>query len=252
MVWWMEPMAATAARAAPSWITCAGVRLLADPSGALVWPDQGLLVVADLHLEKGSAFARHGQLLPPYDTRTTLERLELVIGRHRPRRVISLGDGFHDIGASDRLPSADRQRLEGLIAAHDWIWVLGNHDPRPPAGLGGRVEHAVEVGGITFRHDPRPRASRGAPPSEIAGHLHPAARIRFRGRGITRPCFVSDPERTVLPAFGSFTGGLDVRHPAIAGLFTDAPAIRMLGREAVHLVAGGHLKKRGGPKTASK
>jgi hypothetical protein len=242
-------MATPAAETAPSWIACAGARLLADRSGALVWPEHGVLVVADLHFEKGSSFARRGQLLPPYDTRATLERLATVIARHQPRRVISLGDGFHDAEASGRLSSDDRAQLRALIAASEWIWVLGNHDPQPPTGLGGAIEEAVDVAGITLRH--MPEGGSGRP--EIAGHLHPAARIRVRGRAVTRPCFVSDSERIVLPAFGSFTGGLDVGHPAIAGLFAGRPAIRMLGRERVHLVAReGLQKKEGGPGAASK
>ena len=216
-----------------AWFTCAGARFVADPSGALIWPERSLIVVADLHLEKGSAFARRGTLLPPYDTRATLTRLEALLARHRPRRVISLGDAFHDVGGARRLAATDRTRLRRLIAAHDWLWVLGNHDPQAPKGLGGRSEDGVELGSIMFRHRPDGAGVDG----EIAGHLHPKASISVRGQRLSRPCFVGDRHRLVLPAFGSYTGGLDVRAPAIAGLFAGDIIVRLLGRRRVHLIA---------------
>jgi uncharacterized protein len=211
-------------------LDCAGARLIADPSGALVWPAQATLVVADLHLEKGSSFARRGALLPPYDTAATLARLEAVLARWRPRRVISLGDGFHDPQAAARLCPRSRPRLGELIRAHDWLWVSGNHDPHPPEGLGGRSESEVVIGPLTFRHRPRPRREAG----EIAGHLHPKASVTVRGRRLSRPCFASDEKRVVMPAFGAYAGGLDVNEPAIAGLFVAGCTIHMLGRRAVH------------------
>jgi uncharacterized protein len=214
-------------------LECADARLVADPSGALVWPERATLVVADLHLEKGSSFARHGALLPPYDTAATLARLEEVLARWRPRRVISLGDGFHDGQAASRLCPGSRARLRDLVHAHDWLWVTGNHDPDPPEGLGGRSEGEVAIGRLTFRHLPR-----GAPQDgEVAGHLHPKARLSVRGRRLSRPCFASDDGRVVMPAFGAYAGGLDVRDPAIAGLFAFGCTIRMLGRRAVHRIA---------------
>lgn len=216
-------------------LECAGASLLADASGALIWPDRELVVVADLHLEKGSAFARRGCLLPPYDTRSTLSRLEAVLARHRPRRVVSLGDGFHDEQASTRLSSADRERLRALIEGHDWLWLRGNHDPRPPSGLGGWCEHGLEIAGLTLRHEPSDAPVEG----EIAGHLHPKVSLTVRGRRISRPCFVGDRRRMLLPAFGSYTGGLDVRAPAIARRFPEGCSIRMLGRGRVYLVAHG-------------
>jgi DNA ligase-associated metallophosphoesterase len=213
-----------------AWLRCAGAGLLADPSGALLWPAQALLVVADLHLEKGSSIARSGSLLPPYDTRTTLACLEAVLARLAPRTVISLGDGFHDRDASARLPAEDHRRLAALVARHDWIWLAGNHDPRPPAGLGGRSAAEWQVAGTTFRHVPA-----GEPDGpEIAGHLHPAARVTVRGRRLTRPCFVRDERRMVLPAFGSYAGALDVFDPAIAGLFGGGFEVALLGDGRVH------------------
>ena len=208
----------------------AGATFVADPSGALVWPEQGLVAVADLHLEKGSALARRGTLLPPYDTRTTLTCLEAVLARWRPRQVISLGDGFHDELASRRLCAEDRARLRRLVAAQDWLWLAGNHDPGPPQGLGGRVAAEAVIAGITFRH--RPLATPGA--GEVAGHLHPTARLTVRGRRLARRCFVADDRRLLLPAFGSYTGGLDVLDPAIAGLFAGGFHATLLGASRVH------------------
>ena len=185
-----------------AWLRCDGAQLIADPAGALVWPERSLLVVADLHLEKASALARRGSLLPPYDTRSTLARLEAAVRRWRPRCVISLGDGFHDGEGSVRLAPDDRARLERLIAAHDWLWVVGNHDPIPSQDLGGRVEAAVRIDGITLprarprsrrRRDRRPpaplrerhRAWPAAAPALLRRRPAPAAAARVRPAGST-------------------------------------------------------------------
>jgi DNA ligase-associated metallophosphoesterase len=206
------------------------VELLADASGALYWPGRRTLVVADLHLEKGSALARRGQLLPPYDTVATLEALTDAIARHRPERIICLGDSFHDDGAAGRLAPADGAALRRLTADQDWIWIAGNHDPAPPADWGGRVETRVTLGALTFRH----QADGYHAPGEISGHYHPRASVRTRARRITGRCFVSDGRRLVLPAFGAYTGGLDVLDPAIAGLFPRGFSVHLLGRAAVY------------------
>lgn len=213
-----------------AWLPVAGAVFVADPSGALVWPEQGVVVVADLHLEKGSALARRGTLLPPYDTRTTLSRLEAVLARWTPRQVISLGDGFHDDLASLRLCAEDRARLQRLVAAQDWLWLAGNHDPGPPQGLGGRIAAEALIAGITFRHRPATVPDGG----EVAGHLHPSARLTVRGRQLSRRCFVADQRRLLLPAFGSYTGGLDVLDPAIAALFAGGFHAALLGEHRVH------------------
>ena len=166
----------------------AGVRLGLLPEGALYWPDEKTLVVADLHLEKGSAFAARGQMLPPYDTAATLARLEALLARLGPDRVIALGDSFHDSRAGARMTEEHRARLVRLTGSREWIWIAGNHDPAPPAGVGGIARAELRLGPLTFRHEPRP----GALPGEIAGHLHPAARIVGRGRGSgTATCSVS-------------------------------------------------------------
>src|ERR1700752_1647739 len=137
-----------------STVSIAGVTLTADISGALFWDEQSLLVVSDLHLEKGSSFATRGGLLPPYDTVATLGRLSVVIARHDPRMAIALGDSFHDRDAHDRLSGADRDAIAALQARPDWIWISGNHDPAPPSDLGGLVASEVAVGPIAFRHEP--------------------------------------------------------------------------------------------------
>ncbi len=192
-----------------------GVVLEAFLEGALWWADERLLCVADLHLEKGSSFARRGQLLPPYDTGETLARLATLIDRLRPKTVVALGDSFHDDDGAHRLSAADRASLGRLQSGRDWIWIAGNHDPHLPEGLaGGRLDE-LSVGPLTFRHEP----AEGLADGEIAGHLHPAARVIGRGRSVRRRCFAGDGYRLILPAFGAYAGGLDVRDPAFAGLF---------------------------------
>jgi hypothetical protein len=207
-----------------------GVELLADVSGALYWPSRYTLVVADLHLEKGSAFAARGQLLPPYDSAATLQALAEAIARYEPERVICLGDSFHDDGAAGRLAPEDGAALRRLTAAHDWIWIAGNHDPLPPAAWGGKVETRVTLGALTFRH----QAGGEHAPGEVSGHYHPRASVRTRARRITGRCFVGDGRRLVLPAFGAYTGGLDVLDSAIAGLFPRGFSVHLLGRGAVY------------------
>lgn len=213
-----------------------GSTLLADPSGALFWPDRGVLAVADLHFEKGSALAAQGSLLPPYDTAATLDRLRAVIARHRPRRVIALGDSFHDAAAAARLSAADRMRLRALVDGQDWIWIAGNHDPAPPEEWGGRVEAAVTIGPLTFRHEAEPGGA-----GEVSGHYHPKASVRLRARRFTGRCFVGDGRRVILPAFGAYTGGLDVRDPAIAALFPRGCEVHLLGRRGVYRFPGSAL-----------
>jgi DNA ligase-associated metallophosphoesterase len=196
-------------------ISLAGVTLVADPAGAIYWPDEKLLGVADLHLEKGSAFAARGVLLPPYDTATTLARLARLIERYSPSLVIALGDSFHDGDGPSRLSDANRGALTVLQRGRDWVWMAGNHDPDPAENIGGRFTGVLALGALTFRHEPSPRQSDG----EIAGHLHPLARIARRGRAVSRRCFASDGRRLVMPAFGAYAGGLNVRDRAIVSLF---------------------------------
>ena len=212
-----------------------GAALVADPVGALYWPREGVLAVADLHLEKGSSFAKRGVLLPPYDTAATLARVAAVIMRYAPRCVIALGDSFHDGGGPDRLADADRTQLAALQVGRDWIWITGNHDPEPAQNIGGQFGGALAIGALTFRHIPSGSAG------EIAGHLHPVARVSHRGRAVSRRCFAADPLRMVMPAFGAFAGGLNIRDAAFADLFgTLAFTAPMLGDGRVYSFGAKH------------
>src|SRR5262245_27752758 len=176
----------------------AGIDLVADPAGALVWPEERLVIVSDLHLEKGSSFAARGMLLPPYDTAATLSQLGAVIARHDPRCVIALGDSFHDRAAHERLSDGDSATLIALRARRYWIWTAGNHDPDLPTDFGGTVAAEMALGPLCFRHEPT-----GAE-GEIAGHLHPYARVLTRARAVSRRCFAADGERIIMPAFGAY------------------------------------------------
>jgi DNA ligase-associated metallophosphoesterase len=205
-------------------IHIAGERLMLDPEGVLWWPARRLLAVADLHLEKGSSLAALGSLIPPYDSRDTLDRLMRLVRRYKPERLVALGDSFHDRHGSSRLPREDAARIVALAQSVQLVWVLGNHDPAPPEGLPGVTVDALHEGALTFRHDATGR------PGEISGHLHPKAAIATRGRRVSRACFVTDSRRVVLPAFGAYTGGLDVRDPAIRALFPRGGRAFLLGR----------------------
>jgi len=196
-------------------IAVAGATLVADPAGAVYWPDERLLAVADLHLEKGSAFAARGVLLPPYDTTATLARLAKLIEHYSPALVVASGDSFHDGGGPARMPEVSRAALAVLQRGRDWLWLAGNHDPDPPQGVGGRVAAELAIGSLTFRHEPSPHCADG----EIAGHLHPSARVAQRGRGVARRCFAADAKRMVMPAFGAYAGGLNIRDRAFVALF---------------------------------
>lgn len=224
----------SAVPAAHGHVTVNGVALAADCLGALTWREEGLLVIADLHLEKGSSFARRGQLLPPYDTTETLARLARLITHYAPRTLIALGDNFHDGGGPARLSDQDRASLIALQRGRDWIWITGNHDPDPVDGIGGTFATSLAIGPLTFRHLP----SRDAPDGEIAGHLHPVARVAQRGRAVSRRCFACDGGRLVMPAFGAYTGGLNIRDRAFAAVFgTRKFSAHMLGEDRLYAFA---------------
>ena len=209
-----------------------GETVLLDPRGAAFCPAHETLIVADMHFEKGSSYARSGQLLPPYDSRATLLKLAEVVGRHRPTTIVALGDTFHDREASERLGAEERAMLEALDRVADFVWIAGNHDPQPPAWLGGRVARELSLGGLKLRHEPLVSPYLG----EIAGHLHPSARVAKWGRSVRRRCFVSDGLRLILPSFGAYTGGLDVGDTAIASLFAGPFHAYMLGHARVYAI----------------
>ncbi len=204
----------------------AGERLMLDPAGALFWPAHSLLAVADLHLEKGTAAAARGQLVPPWDTRATLDILTGLLRRYRPATVVALGDSFHDSRGATRLQTTDSDRLVAMTRATRFVWVLGNHDPARQDAMHGEATAAFALGKLVFRHE----AEAGAI-GEISGHYHPKANVPVRGTMVSRPCFVADGRRMILPAIGAYTGGLDVQAPAIARLFPRGGRIWLLGRE---------------------
>lgn len=215
-------------------IHLAGERLMLDPAGVLFWPSRRLLCVSDLHLEKGSHFAAGGRFVPPYDTRETLARLRLALARWRPAQLVLLGDSFHDSRGALRLGSDDAAALRRLLDGLEVVWVLGNHDPEPPAGLPGRSALALHDAAFVFRHEALPAVEPGQ--VEVSGHFHPRATVPTRCGGVTRPCFVAGANRLMLPAFGAYTGGLDAGDPAIAGLFPRGARLFLLGRERLYSV----------------
>lgn len=201
-------------------------------SGALWLESEGALICADLHLEKGSSYAARGQMLPPYDTRETLKRLAAEVEALSPSVVVLLGDTFHDRRSEDRMAADDAARLRDLATGRTLVWVVGNHDADGPRTLPGERADELTLCGLALRHEPRASLQ----PGEVAGHLHPAARVRATQGSVRRRCFVTDGERMVLPAFGAYAGGLNVRDAAFAGLFARPPIAAALGTTRVHAV----------------
>ena len=200
--------------------------------GALWLSTERTLVVADLHLEKGSSYAARGQMLPPYDTRETLRRLQAEVTALSPQAVILLGDTFHDRRSEDRLAVDDAEALRALAEGRRLIWVVGNHDADGPQALPGEVVDEITLAGLIFRHEPQAGPQAG----EVAGHLHPAAKVRAPRGTVRRRCFVTDGHRMILPAYGAYAGGLNVRDPAFAGMFVRAPLTGVLAAERVRAV----------------
>jgi hypothetical protein len=219
-------------------VTVSGHALKPLAAGALYWEAEDTLLVADLHLEKGAAYAALGMLLPPYDTRSTLSRLGKIIAALDPQRVVALGDSFHRSECADNLVAEDLAFLTALQKGRDWYWICGNHDPHLPASIGGTVCSTLTMSGVTLRHEP----SEGATGPEIVGHLHPVARIARRGTVVRRRCFATDGSRLVMPAFGAYAGGLNVLHEAFQPLFLwRRLEAWMMGRHAVYPVLGSLL-----------
>lgn len=200
----------------------AHVALIALPQGALYWPERRALLVADLHLEKASWYARFGQMLPPYDSQATLADLAALVAATGAREVWCLGDSFHDAAGCDRLPPRAQEMLRALTGDVAWTWITGNHDAHLPDRCGGVVMGEAVVDGVVLRHE----AARDDRRPEISGHFHPKLRIRHRGRQVARRCFVASATKLILPAFGALTGGLDAAHPEILrAVGTDAQAL---------------------------
>lgn len=222
----LPPLAVTGANVE---VRLGGILVTALPEGALWIGEAKTLVVSDLHLEKASAYAVRGQMLPPYDTHAALVKLIALIERLEPDIVVSLGDSFHDGAGVARMGARDRDLLTGMIGRCDWVWVEGNHDGRAAETLGGAVREVLHIGALVLRHEP----TEDAAPGEIAGHLHPCARVSGRGRSVRRRCFATDGARMVMPAFGAFTGGLNVCDEAFAPIFPDGALALVLGRDRV-------------------
>jgi len=184
------------------------------PQGALFWRERAALIVADLHFEKASAYARRGQMLPPYDSHATLDILEAAIARTQPREIWCLGDSFHDMGAHERMIVQTRERLRRLTGLCRWIWITGNHDPEGESHLGGESMDEALVDGVVLRHEARSNEDR----PEISGHFHPKWRMSLRGRLVSRRCFAMGARKLIVPALGALTGGLDVGSPVIRTL----------------------------------
>jgi uncharacterized protein len=211
-----------------------GLALQLDLDGALHWAEERLLVAADLHLEKGTSYASSaGRLLPPYDSAQTVTRLERLIEAYRPLRVIALGDSFHDRRGAMRLDGEVAERIRVLTDRVDWIWIHGNHDPKPPKQLGGRGAVEIAIGPLVFRHDAH--EDRHAEGGEVIGHYHPVASVSTRGRSFRRRCFAIGRHRLLLPAFGAYAGGLNVRESAIQRLLDAKAQVALLGRDRLHL-----------------
>jgi hypothetical protein len=209
-----------------------GAEVAFRASGALWIEAEQALVIADLHLEKGSAYAARGQMLPPYDTREALTRLTIEVTAARPRMLVMLGDAFHDARAGERLSAEDAAAIATLALGRTLVWVTGNHDPAPPRGLPGQAADEIELSGLQLRHEP----FAGPASREASGHLHPCARVAAGGRSVRRRCFVTDGERVILPAFGAYAGGLNIRDQAFAGLFARPPLAIALGPRRAHAV----------------
>lgn len=231
---------------APQCLSLNNVSVVLDHSGALFVPDIALLVFSDLHFEKGSSFAVRQQFLPPYDTRKTLSRMKEVIARFKPQKIMSLGDAFHDTDAQARMVDEDFQTLLTLNQQHDWIWITGNHDPEPPKALSGQVCETLEIGGLHYGHEPE-KTRRW----QIAGHMHPAAKVATQGKTMRRPCFVTDGHHLILPAFGAFTGGLNILDPVYKSYLSPPVRTFLLGNGRTYEAPANALRPDGGSGSGS-
>ncbi|WP_316859005.1 ligase-associated DNA damage response endonuclease PdeM [uncultured Cohaesibacter sp.] len=228
----------------------AGECFVASTSGALFWPDRETLLVADLHLEKGSAYARGGQFLPPYDSQATLDQLARDIAHFSPARVICLGDSFHDVEGPARMSDPVMQRLKSLGDGLDWTWIIGNHDPVIASSVKGMVAESLTLQGnhreVTLCHEPQQTAEEGQATSqalELCGHLHPVTTIHARGRAMRRKCFVLSAGRIILPAYGAYTGGLSLSDDAFAALIDKDTRLVVIGRQTMAITKWADLSR---------
>ncbi len=214
-----------------------------DHAGALWLPAAETLVFSDMHFEKGSSYGRKGVFLPPYDTRRTLKNVAEVMARWQPKMVVSLGDAFHDIDAEGRMDHEDLETLDALTRQCHWVWILGNHDPLPPQKLGGETHQEIVLGGLHFSHMPCESGN-----WQVAGHMHPVAKVAKEGCSIRRRCFVTDGERLIVPSFGAYTGGLNILDEAYTPYFEDRKklTVMLLGENAVYQVPTARLRPDGG------
>jgi DNA ligase-associated metallophosphoesterase len=203
------------------------------PSGAVWIECARTLICADLHLEKGSAYARRGQLLPPYDTRETLRRLALDAAAWAPEQIVLLGDTLHDGDAGARIDGEDAEALGVIARGRTLLWIIGNHDPEGPGDLPGETAETLAIDSLILRHEPQA----GDQPGEVAGHLHPCARVVGQSRSVRRRCFVTDGRRLILPAYGAYAGGLSIRDGAFSGMFARPPLVGAIGSKRVHAVS---------------
>lgn len=216
-------------------ISVAGEPCVLRAAGTLWLPQHQTLVVSDLHFEKGSAYAARGQLLPPYDTRETLNRLMAELVAVQPRCLVFLGDSLHDMGAISRIPVAERETIMGLARDFDLVWISGNHDPDGGAAFGGRSADEVRLGQLVLRHEPLTGEAVGKAVGEVCGHLHPCAVVRGPAGSVRRRCFIGDGSRLIMPSFGAYTGGLNVHDRAYGGLFQQAPTAYLTGERVVRV-----------------
>ena len=203
-----------------------------DLTGAMYLPEEDTLLVADLHFEKGSSFARRGMMLPPYDTRETLNALSEAVFRYDPPAVVALGDSFHDIGGPEPLGEEERATLAKVQHGREWVWVTGNHDRTLPESIGGQVVEEMAVGPLTLRHEPVEGAE-----AEVAGHLHPVGKVVMRGRSTRRRCFLTDGSRCIMPALGAYAGGLNACDAAFKPLFPKGFTAHLIGTERIYAIA---------------
>ena len=207
--------------------TLSGAALIALPSGGLWWAEKGTLIVSDLHFGKSDRIARlGGPNLPPYETRDTLFRLEADLTRTQAHTVICLGDSFDDNDAQANLAEQEKLWITRLQAGRRWIWITGNHDPGP-VDLGGTHLAELPSPPLIFRHEAKHEAN-----GEISGHYHPKAQLCLQGRGISRPCFLIDMDRVIMPAYGTFTGGLSTKAPVLSGLMRPDAVAVLTGKAA--------------------